>query len=190
MSGSEEWRPVPGYEGCYEVSSIGRVRSLTRPDALGRVRRGKLLSPRRAVSGHRVIALCVNRERRQFLVHHLVLMAFVGPRPDGLDGCHRNDIPDDNRVSNLRWDTRSSNVLDCVRNGGHHMANKTECTQGHPYSPENTYRYPGGNRACNECRRIYREEHREERRAKGREYMRRRRAQLKAEAAKLNRKAS
>ncbi|MFV8049906.1 NUMOD4 motif-containing HNH endonuclease [Mycobacterium sp. 48b] len=190
MSDIEEWRAIPGYEGAYEVSDKGGVRSLTRLDTRGRLRRGKLMSPRKARSGHLAIALHAG-SRRNFLVHHLVLMAFVGPRPDGLDGCHRNDIPDDNRVANLRWDTRSSNALDCVRNGGHHMANRTECPKGHPYTPENTYVKPSGSRCCRDCRRIYREEHREERRLKGREYMRQRRARARTEAAENpTRKAS
>jgi hypothetical protein len=109
----------------------------------------------------------------------------VGPRPEGLEGCHWNDDPTDNRVDNLRWGTRSANVLDSVRNGTHHMARRTHCPQGHAYTPENTYLYPpDGRRACRECRRIYRETHAEERRAKGREYMRRKRAEVKAETTR------
>jgi hypothetical protein len=50
------------------------------------------------------------------LVHHLVLEAFVGPRPDGQVGCHFDDDPRNNRVENLRWDTSSANALDRVRN--------------------------------------------------------------------------
>lgn len=181
MDLTERWRAIPGYEGSYEVSDVGRVRALTRKDSAGRSRRGKVLSPRRMPSGHRAIALSRNAVRRNHLVHHLVLEAFVGPRPDGLDGCHWNDVPDDNRVENLRWDTRSANMLDSVRNGKHGMASKTHCPKGHEYTPENTYTHPvDGRRVCNGCRGIYREEHREERREKSREYMRRRRAEAKA----------
>jgi hypothetical protein len=97
-----------------------------------------------------------------------------------MEGCHRNDVPDDNRVENLRWDTRSANVLDSVRNGTHGMASKTHCPQGHPYDEANTYVHPvDGRRVCNGCRGMYRDAHREERREKGREYMRRRRAEAK-----------
>lgn len=185
----EQWRAVPGYEGYYEVSDIGRVRAPTRPDALGRIRKAKILSPRTMPSGHKAIALSVGRVRRSFLVHHLVLMAFVGPRPDGLEGLHWNDVPDDNRVENLRWDTRRANILDSVRNGTHGMASRTHCPKGHAYTEGNIYwypatdEYPAGRRACNECRRTYREQHQEERREKGREYMRRRRAEAKTRKA-------
>jgi len=99
-----------------------------------------------------------------------------------MDSCHWDDDPANNRLENLRWGTRSENRKDSVRNGTHNMASKTHCPQGHPYTAGNTYVYPGGNRACNECRRAYRDAHREERSAKGREYMRLRRERAKEEA--------
>jgi hypothetical protein len=173
---------VPGFVGLYEVSSLGRVRSLARIDRRGRQRQQRLLKPRSQQSGHLAVAFYRDGTRHDLMVHQLVLLAFVGPRPSGMDACHWNDNPADNRLVNLRWDTRSANVRDCVRNGSHHFANRTHCPSGHLYTPENTYMYPQGRRACNECRRIYRDQHREERRAKGRDYMRRRRA--------LERKAS
>lgn len=177
---SENWRPVPGYS-AYEVSDLGRLRSVDRIDAAGKRRRGRLLSPRKAHKGHLVAALREAGVRKDILMHHLVLITFVGPRPDGMECCHWNDDPADNRLANLRWDTRSANILDSVRNGTHHMARRTHCPQGHEYTPENTYQHPAGRRVCQECRRLYRETHREERRIKGREYMRaRRRAQLRA----------
>lgn len=180
MSTNEEWRAVPGYEGAYEVSSLGAVRSLARLDSRGRSRRAKLLKPRLQANGRLTVALYLEARRSDFQVHALVLLTFIGPRPDGMEGCHRNDDPADNRLENLRWDTRSANCLDSVRNGTHHMARRTHCPKGHEYTVENTYTYPGRNRACNECRRIYREEHRQERREKGREYARRKRAEATA----------
>lgn len=182
---TEQWLPVVGYEGRYEVSDLGRVKSLSRRDAQGRRRAERLLAPRRQPSGHLTVALYADRVRRDVQVHWLVLEAFIGPRPEGMHGCHWDDDPGNNRLDNLRWDTRGANVRDSVRNGTHHMARVTHCPQGHPYAPENTYTYPAGNRACRECRRIYRETHAEERRAKGRAYMRRRRAAAKATTGKV-----
>lgn len=173
----ETWRQIPGYEGIYEVSDHGRVRSMDRIDAAGKRRKGIPRRLSQQTSGHMTIWLCRDRVSQNFLVHHLVLAAFVGPRPDGMEGCHQNDDGSDNRLENLRWDTRAANVRDSVRNGSHHMARKTHCPQGHEYTATNTYHYPAGNRACNECRRIYRETHAEERRIKGREYARRKRAE-------------
>ena len=89
-----------------------------------------------------------------------VLEAFVGPCPPGLEACHGNDVADDNRLENLRWDTRTENQLDRVRNGIHPGANKTHCKRGHEYTPENTMiqRKANGNtgRVCRECDRARR----------------------------------
>ena len=189
MESAEVWKAPKGLDGRYEVSSHGRVRSLSRLDTRGRRRSEKILSPRVAKSGHEFVALYGDHGRINIAVHVLVLETFVGPRPAGLDACHWNDIPSDNRVENLRWGTRSDNAQDSVRNGTHCMARRTHCPQGHPYTPENTYRSPAGRRVCNECRRTYRETHRDERRAKGREYMRSKRAQA-YEARNPTRKAA
>lgn len=175
----ERWLPIPGYEGIYEVSDAGRVRSLDRLNARGRRLAGKLRSLSVMPSGHLTVALNAHRVRRTWSVHHLVLMAFVGPRPEGMEACHWNDEPSDNRLENLRWDTRSANQADSVRNGTHAMASRTHCPKGHEYTAENTYLHPKGSRYCRACRDQYREDHRDERRAKGREYMRRKRAAAK-----------
>lgn len=171
-----------GHEGNYEVSNAGSVRSLDRLDHKGSRRSGARINAAVAKSGHLYATLSRNGHRRKVGVHVLVLEAFVGPRPDGMDGCHWNGDPGDNRLPNLRWDTRSANILDSVRNGSHSMANRTHCPQKHEYTPDNTYVRPNGARACNECRREYRETHREQRREKGREYMRLRRAREKEDA--------
>lgn len=162
---------------------------MARLDTRGRRRKSRILSPRKARSGHLFVALRADDVRTTWAIHVLVLTVFVGPRPPKMDCCHWDDNPANNHLENLRWGTRSENVKDCVRNGSHVMANRTHCPQGHPYSPDNTYRYPQGNRACNECRRAYREAHRDERRDKGREYMRRKRAQAREQAA-IARKAA
>jgi hypothetical protein len=118
----EVWKPVPGYEGLYEVSDQGRVRSLdrdvtqtSRRGALYTLRKkGKLLRPGRMPSGHLSVAL--GRGNSQ-CVHRLVLLAFVGPAPDKHECCHNNGNPADNRLENLRWGTRSENIKDAIRHG-------------------------------------------------------------------------
>ncbi len=57
-------------------------------------------------------------------VARLVLEAFIGPRPPGMQACHRDDRPDNNRLKNLRWDTPKSNAADRDRNGGTHCGEK------------------------------------------------------------------
>jgi hypothetical protein len=122
MADQERWRPVVGYEGLYEVSDTGRVRSLGRVDVLGRPRAPRLLTLQRDGEGYLKAVLTplgrngVAAVTVQERVNVLVLEAFVGPRPNGHDSCHENDIPDDNRLANLRWGTRSENHADAARN--------------------------------------------------------------------------
>lgn len=147
----ERWLPVPGYETSYEVSSLGRVRSLPR-----RVPRGNhsmLVSGglRRLVLSHDRYVVTLGHDDQRY-VHHLVLEAFVGPRPDPrLHGRHLDDDPLNNRLENLDWGTCSDNMHDRVRNGIHHNTIKTHCPQGHLYDEANTYQRPDGGRDCRKC---------------------------------------
>lgn len=157
MSDSEQWRPIPGYEGRYEVSDQGRVRSLgfyasNQTWRAGRIRR---LVPRE--SGHLTVKLVdANGATKTHGVHRLVLLAFVGEAPSGSHwGLHKNDVPWDNRPSNLRWGTASQNSHDAVRNGGHTQTRKCCCPLGHgPLAPNlvpSTSKH--GNRGCLACKR-------------------------------------
>lgn len=155
MTAAEQWRPVPGYEGLYEVSSEGRVKALPKIDAQGGRRRERMFRPSRMdAGGHLGVKLRKDGVVTSRYVHHLVLEAFVGPRPDGAVGCHWNDTPDDNRLSNLRWGSPSDNSYDRVRNGRDPNASKTHCWRGHPFDAENTRAY-AGRRHCRTCQRIY-----------------------------------
>jgi hypothetical protein len=126
----ERWRPVEGWPG-YEVSDFGRVGSyLTKqgskkgePWAIGGTL--KILSPGPSSRGHRIATLRRDGRSVGRLVHHLVLEAFVGPRPPGMQGCHNNNDPTDNRLSNLRWDTPSENQRDRVADGKCNFAKLT-----------------------------------------------------------------
>jgi hypothetical protein len=149
----ETWKAVAGYEGLYEVSDMGRLRSLDRTDSRGRHRTGRVLTPRASGAyGHVAFDLYVGGVPRRVTAHALVLETFIGPRPAGMEGCHNNGAPTDNRLANLRWDTTSENHRDSVRHGTHAMAKRTHCPRGHEYTPENTY-VRNGRRNCNECRR-------------------------------------
>lgn len=155
------WLPVVGWEGYYEVSDSGQVRSLGK-DIVGKSgvtkrRAPKVLSQYPNPKGHMKVWLVGDGGRRQHpYVHSLVLEAFVGPRPSGHQGLHYDDIPSNNAIENLRWGTRYDNARDCVRNGRHNHASKTHCPQGHEYTPENTYMPPNkNNRRCRICTRKY-----------------------------------
>jgi len=107
---SEQWRPVPAFEGKYEVSDLGRVKSLrwTPP---------RILRPGPSNYGHMSVVL---GRRNTRMVHELVLIAFVGPRPPGQETRHLDGDPANNRLDNLCWGTRSENNRDAVRHGTWH----------------------------------------------------------------------
>lgn len=112
---SEVWKEVPGYEGAYEVSDRGWVRSLSRRDNLGRRIKGGLLKPWAAKSGHKNVSLGRGNKHG---VHCLVLTAFAGPCPAGAEACHYPDPnPANNQLCNLRWGTHAENCRDARRTG-------------------------------------------------------------------------
>ncbi|WP_414021392.1 NUMOD4 motif-containing HNH endonuclease [Microbacterium aurugineum] len=118
MSAPERWCPVPGYEGLYEVSDQGRVRSLDRIGLAGQRLTGRTLRPQRnSKSGHVVVALYRDGRKSFRKVHQVVAEAFIGPRPLGALTRHLNDVADDNRAVNLAYGTHADNLADARRNG-------------------------------------------------------------------------
>lgn len=112
----DRWRPVVGYEGMYEISDTGRVRSLDRVLSDGRRWKAREINPKPSGGGHLHVRLCADAHKWLF-VHRLVLEAFVGPCPEGMECAHNNGDPSDNSLANLRWDTRKGNHADKVRHG-------------------------------------------------------------------------
>lgn len=107
----EEWRPVVGFEGRYEVSNQGRVFSLVS---------GRLLTQSSHTNGYKLVGLGrppTLRKSAVRYVHRLVLAAFVGPVPDGKEGCHNDGDKANNRLENLRYDTHFSNCQDTHAHG-------------------------------------------------------------------------
>ena len=116
---AEEWLPIAGYEGLYEVSDCGNVRSL--PTIIREirpfVRKGKILKPEIGRFGYcRVALYCDGRQSRQ-LIHRLVLVAFDRPPGQGEECNHKDFDKTNNRRSNLEWVTRSKNVRWTVEAG-------------------------------------------------------------------------
>lgn len=183
---TEQWRAVVGYEGAYEVSDLGRVRSLNRVTDRGRKWRGRVMTTTALQNAYLVVTLWRNGSQRTPLVHRLVLEAFVGPAPESHEARHVNGDRADNRLTNLSWGTHSENQMDQVAHGTHPKASKTHCPSGHPYDTENTYVYPNGrHRACRVCRannmRSWTAKNPERARELARETHRRRRARLNEE---------
>lgn len=109
---AESWRPVAGYEDRYLVSDQGRVWS---------TRAGRCLRLSFHSGGGYLLACLSGRTRS---VHRLVLEAFVGSCPEGMECCHGPGGPTDNRLVNLRWDTHQANL--CERFGS-----LDRCPRGH-----------------------------------------------------------
>jgi hypothetical protein len=106
----EEWRDVPGYEGYYQVSSFGRVRSMDRTDAIGRPRYSRIMKPGIA-NGYFFVHLCKQKVGWVQRTHVLVALAFLGPRPDGLCINHKDANRANNCVGNLEYVTYQENTL-------------------------------------------------------------------------------
>lgn len=110
---SERWADIPGYEGRYQVSDLGRVRSVDHhvrcgPGGKGsRLVKGRILRSAPRKSGHHMVVL---GKGNSCDIHPLVLRAFVGPPPPKHEALHGNHVPSDNRLKNLRWGTRSENL--------------------------------------------------------------------------------
>lgn len=119
---NQQGRLVPGYP-CYCVTHDGRVwtrfkRVGKRPRVIGAEWVEKTGCP--SNKGHLRVelhSLATGVKPRKFMVHVLVLELFVGPRPDGMEACHEDGDPNNNHVSNLRWDTPEGNWADRKRHG-------------------------------------------------------------------------
>lgn len=111
----EEWRPVIGYENLYEVSNLGNVRSLFcnsqgilrfrfKPKTLKQSIRDKKRM------GYLSVNLGIHYKIKTFLVHTLVLTAFISPKPEGMEASHKDDNVTNNKLENLFWETHADNM--------------------------------------------------------------------------------
>ena len=123
---NEIWKDIPGYEGRYQASTLGRIRSLDRKVRVVipntgkphfRNYKGQVLRPGRyCKSGH--LSVVLGHGKAGAPVHQLVASTFLGPCPKGCEVLHANGNPTDNRVKNLRYGTRTENIIDVFRCGG------------------------------------------------------------------------
>ena len=151
-----EWRDVVGYEGLYEVSGEGQVRSRPRNTTSGKVLKisfGKCNNN----DGTRYGAVGLYREGKATTtrVHQIVAKAFIGPCPDGLEVRHLDGDYKNNHYTNLKYGTRQENAHDTIAHGrwGMGQKKKTHCAKGHPFDDENTRITKSGSRSCKECNR-------------------------------------
>ena len=113
----ETFKDIPGYEGLYQISDLGRVLS---------VKRGKFMKTRYRFSGrlngrihlpYEEVNLSKDGKFKTRVIHRLVLLTFKGPCPMGHIAMHQNDNPKDNRLINLKWGTPSENTTDAIKKG-------------------------------------------------------------------------
>lgn len=128
----EEWRDVVGYEGYYQVSSLGRVRSLTRNIFNGKVffkKAGKMMRITVGKNQYCRVTLTKDAKQVQWYVHRLVAMAFL-PNPDNLPEVDHIDAnPSNNRLTNLRWVTKHEN-MNHIMELGHHYDGSSNLRHG------------------------------------------------------------
>jgi hypothetical protein len=104
----EEWRPVPGYEGYYDVSSLGRIRSWCTRGGL-RLQEPRLRKVHCDRDGYLFVSLYKNHKCQGFRVSRLVLYAFVGIPSGEMEASHIDGNKDNNQLGNLCWETRLDN---------------------------------------------------------------------------------
>lgn len=121
----EEWKDISGWEGFYQASTEGEIRSLTRsitqqgPHGLyTRTFNGRVLAASKCTNGYTFVVLSrPGAKPKQYLVHRLIALTFLGKPETSQEVCHINGVRDDNRLRNLRWDTRKNNHADKVLHG-------------------------------------------------------------------------
>lgn len=106
----ENWKPIKGYEGLYEVSNFGRIRSLDRIDSLGRIKKGQELKPNfDGRKNYLHVNLSKNGKKKSVQVHTLVANAFCNNPNKYNEINHIDECKTNNRAENLEWCTRSYN---------------------------------------------------------------------------------
>lgn len=159
----ELFRTVCGYEGKYEVSNMGNVRSLSR-STLGRWGKmktspGRMLKPSISNVGYLRIDLCQGGKPKHHSVHRLVAIAFVPNKHSKGTVNHINGNKLDNRADNLEWATPKEQTSHAKKNGllnpskgdNHPRRKQTECIHGHKFTKDNTYLINGKYRQCKQC---------------------------------------
>lgn len=123
MNEQEVWKQIPGYEGIYQASTDGRIKSVERKiqrcDGVEQVLKERILSPALNASGYYNVCLRKNGKAKSYLVSRLIAMTFISNPCSLPEVNHKNEIKTDNRVENLEWIGRKENCNFGTRNKRH-----------------------------------------------------------------------
>ena len=108
LENKEVWKDIPGYEGLYQVSDLGNIKSITR---------NKILKHTVDKDGRVSIQLSKKGIRKTNKVCRFVALAFIGEKPEGYHVCHIDGDKENNKLSNLRYDIPTENAIDFYRYG-------------------------------------------------------------------------
>lgn len=114
---NEIWKPIIGFEGLYEVSNSGKIKSLERFDTKKRPIKERILKTRANYQGYEYLGLCKNGIKKSYTVHRIVLRAFVTNLQNLPTINHKNGIKSDNRVENLEWLSVKDNINHALNTG-------------------------------------------------------------------------
>lgn len=124
----EIWKDIKGYEGYYQVSNYGNVRSCTRFDGV-RIQKGKMMKPNLKYNGYLQVGLRKDHKRKWFSIHRLVAIHFID-NPDNLPQVNHIDCnKQNNNVNNLEWVSSKENLEHAHKNNLIHMRKGKE----HPF---------------------------------------------------------
>lgn len=118
MRNKERWKAIPSYEGLYQVSSIGRIRSLSRVTPHNHLLQGKFLKISPSDEHYKTVSLTKNNITKTYAVHVLMCLAFLGPKPSASSEVrHLDGVKINNDLNNLRWGTKIENGRDSTLHG-------------------------------------------------------------------------
>lgn len=139
----EIWKDIPGYEGLYQASSLGRIRSLDRFDGRMHWIKGRILCQTSNKLGYKRLSLFKEGKDKKVIVHRIIAATFLGNHPS-LDVNHIDGNPSNNAISNLEWCTRAENIQHSYKILGRPGVNKGRFNERNKHSnPINMYSLDG-----------------------------------------------